>query len=129
MSLSLHPISRSIFHPFPTVNGIPEFPSFINGSNTLEISGTFPAHAILNITIPGVYIIDVAGNDFAGGSILTNNTFNLFPYTISELEIIVPYNNTIDLSTLSASDYTVSFAPGQTSAISAVTLSSDPPKL
>ena len=112
-----------IFHPFPTVNNIPEFPSLINGSNTLEISGTFPAHAILNITIPGAYIIDVAGNDFAGGSILTNNTFNLFPYTISELEIIVPYNNTIDLSTLSASDYTVSFAPGQTSAISTVTLS------
>ena len=71
-------------------------------------------------------IIDVAGNDFAGGSILTNNTFNLFPYTISKLKIIVPYNNAIDSNTLSASDYTVSFAPGQTSTISAVILSSDP---
>ena len=115
----------SLIFPFPTVNGIPEFPSLINGSNTLEISGTFPAHAILNISIRGANIIDVAGNDFAGGSILTNNTFNLFPYTISELEIIVPYNNTIDLNTLSASDYTVSLAPGQTSTISTVTLSSD----
>ena len=73
--------------------------------------------------------MDAAGNNFTGGSILTNNTFNLFPYTISEREIIVPYNTTIDLSTLSPSDYTVSFAPGQTSTISAVTLSSDAPKL
>ena len=113
------------FHPFPTVNMRSQYTSLINGSNTLEISGTFPAHAILNISIPGANIIDVAGNNFAGGSILTNNTFNLFPYTISELEIIVPYNNTISLNTLSASDYTVSLAPGQTSPISAVTLSSD----
>ena len=113
------------FHPRPTVNMRSQDPSLINGSNTLEISGTFPAHAILNISIPGANIMDAAGNNFTRGSILTNNTFNLFPYTISELEIIVPYNNTIDLNTLSASDYTVSFAPGQTSPISAVTLSSD----
>ena len=97
----------------------------INANNSLELSGTFPAHAILNISIPGANIMDAAGNNFTGGSILTNNTFNLFPYTISEREIIVPYNTTIDLSTLSPSDYTVSFAPGQTSTISAVTLSSD----
>ena len=111
--------------PSPTVNGRQGFSSLINGDNTLEISGTFPAHAILNITIYSANIIDVAGNDFGRGSILTNNTFNLFPYTISELEIIVPYNNTIDSNTLSASDYTVSFAPGQTNTISAVIPSSD----
>ena len=120
------PSDPSFIFPFPTVNGITKLPSLINGSNTLEISGTFPAHAILNITIRGANIMDAAGNNFTRGSILTNNTFNLFPYTISELEIIVPYNNTIDSNTLSASDYTVSFAPGQTSTISAVTLSSDP---
>ena len=114
----------SIF-PFPTVNGIPGFPSLINGNNTLEISGTFLAHRILNITIHGANIIDVAGNDFAGGYILANNTFNLFPYTISERKIIVPYNTTIDPNTLSTSDYTVSFAPGQPSTISAVGISSD----
>ena len=113
------------FHPRPTVNMRSQDPSLINGSNTLEISGTFPAHAILNISIPGANIMDAAGNNFTRGSILTNNTFNLFPYTISELEIIVPYNNTISLNTLSASDYTVSLAPGQISPISAVTLSSD----
>ena len=54
--------STYIIFPFPTVNGIPELPSLINGSNTLEISGTFPAHAILNITIRGVTLYDVAGN-------------------------------------------------------------------
>ena len=115
----------SFIFPFPTVNGIPGFPSLINGNNTLEISGTFLAHRILNITIHGANIIDVAGNDFAGGYILANNTFNLFPYTISERKIIVPYNTTIDPNTLSTSDYTVSFAPGQPSTISAVGISSD----
>ena len=89
----------------------------INANNSLELSGTFPAHAILNISIPGANIMDAAGNNFTGGSILTNNTFNLFSYTISEREIIVPYNTTIDLSTLSTSDYTVSFAPGQPSMV------------
>ena len=47
----------SIIFPFPTVNGITKLPSLINGSNTLEISGTFPAHGILNITIHGANII------------------------------------------------------------------------
>ena len=59
--LSLFTSDPSIIFPSPTVNGIRILPSLINGSNTLEISGTFPAHAILNITIRGANIIDVAG--------------------------------------------------------------------
>ena len=85
----------------------------------------FPTSTILEVTITGTSITDTSENVFNPGSILTSDAANLTPYTITETMIHISYTMVLDPSTISASDYRVTFGPNPPSTISAAQLSND----
>ena len=118
----------SAFFPPPTFNGIPaDFPTNISG-NTLSIPSStipFPTDSALIVFIEATIITDVAGNVFEADTILTSTADSLIPYTITETTIFIPYMMALNPSTITASDYSVTFGSNPPSAISGVSLSDD----
>ena len=118
----------SAFFPPPTFNGIPaDFPTNISG-NTLSIPSStipFPTDSALIVFIEAIIITDVAGNFFEADTILTSTADSLIPYTITETTIFIPYMMALNPSTITASDYSVTFGSNPPSAISGVSLSDD----
>ena len=119
--------ANALFHPAPTVNGIPtDTPEDISG-NILRIpsENAFPSDTTLSVTIATNIITDIAGNIFEPGTILTSAANVLVPYTVDEITIHIPYAMTLNLNTLSTDDYSITFGSNPPSSISTVDLSTD----
>ena len=119
--------ANALFHPAPTVNGIPtDTPEDISG-NILRVpsENAFPSDTTLSVTIATNIITDIAGNIFEPGTILTSAANVLVPYTVDEITIHIPYAMTLNLNTLSTDDYSITFGSNPPSSISTVDLSTD----
>ena len=117
----------STINPPPRIDGKFATSNAISG-DTLSIfspSGAFQTDAILNISFTTSSIIDLAGNTFASGYVLTSESDSLQPYTINSTTIIVPYTAALDLNSLSTSDYRVSFDSNPPSGIRSVEIFND----